>query len=203
MSTVATSVRITVTTAAEVADLFGLAHDARAQEPRYNVAPSALVPVVRAGATGAHELAELRWELVPHRNTDPKHAGFVNARAETAAGKPALRSPQRFRRCVVAAGGFCEWKAAGRKKKRPYFVRRADGRPLPLAAVWDRWTGPGGVVDAVAVLTVPANELIRPLHERMPAVLSTDRFGAWLDPREARAEVLPLLAPCPAGELEM
>ena len=198
--------RITITTtAAEVADLFGLAHDTRAQEPRYNVAPSALVPVVRAGAAGARELAELRWGLVPHWNTDPKHAGFVNARAETAAGKPAFRDPLRFRRCVVVAGGFYEWKAVGRTTKQPYFVRRADGRPLALAAVWDRWNnGPGGAVDAVAVLTVAANELIRPLHARMPAVLTPDRFGAWLDPRETRAaEVLSLLTACPDGELEM
>lgn len=197
--------RITVTTSpAEVADLFGLAHDTRPAAPaRYSVAPSALVPVVRV-ANGGRELIELRWGLVPHWNTDPKHAGFVNARAETAADKPAFRETLRLRRCVVVAGGFYEWKAVGRKGKRPYFVRAADGGPLALAAVWDRWDGPAGAVEAVAVLTVAANDMVRPLHARMPAVLDPAQFAAWLDPQETRpARVLPLLAPYPAERLEL
>src|SRR5215208_2227154 len=100
--------RITVTTtAAEIADLFGLGHDVRPATaraippagPRYNVAPSALIPVVRL-TNGARELVELRWGLVPHWNTNPKHAGFVNARAETAPNKPAFRDAFRWRRCL-------------------------------------------------------------------------------------------------------
>jgi putative SOS response-associated peptidase YedK len=202
--------RLTLTTtAAEIADLFGLAHDTRQfapapapVAPRYNVAPSALIPVVRV-ANGARELAELRWGLVPHWSTDPKPAGFVNARAETAPQKPAFRDPFKYRRCLVPADGFFEWKTVG-KKKYPYFVRRAGGGLFVYAGLWDRWHGPDGPVDTVAVLTVPANDLIRPLHDRMPAILDEGRFAAWLDPKETRpAKLLPLLTPCPAERMEM
>jgi putative SOS response-associated peptidase YedK len=196
--------RITVTTTAnEIADLFGLSHDMRTTTPaaptapRYNVAPSTLIPVIRT-ANGVREVAELRWGLVPHWNTNPKHTGFVNARAETAPNKPAFRDPFRFRRCLVPADGFFEWKTAG-KKKRPYFFRPAGGGLFVYAGVWDRWNG----IDTVAMLTVPANDLVKPLHDRMPAIVSEGHFGAWLDPKESRAaKLLPLLAAYPVERME-
>jgi putative SOS response-associated peptidase YedK len=194
------------TTAAELADLFGLGHDLRHVPPRasgrYNVAPSTLIPVVRT-ADGVRELTELRWGLVPHWNTDRKPVGFVNARAETAHEKPAFRDPFRHRRCLVPADGFFEWKTVG-KKKRPYFIRPAGGGLFVYAGVWDRWAGPDGPLDTVAVLTVPANELLRPLHDRMPAVVGSEHFTTWLDPKEARpAKLLSLLKPYPADRMEM
>lgn len=196
----------TTTTANEIADLFGLAHDTtRVQPPtapRYNVAPSTLIPVVRT-VNGTRELAHLRWGLVPHWNTDPKPTGFVNARAETAPDKPAFRDPFRRRRCLVPADGFFEWKTVG-KKKRPYFVRPAGGGLFAYAAVWDRWNGPNGAIETVAVLTVSANDLIRPLHDRMPAIVPEGRFGEWLDPKETRSvKLLPILATYPADRMEM
>jgi putative SOS response-associated peptidase YedK len=199
--------RITITTtASEIADLFGLGHDLRngspARKARFNVAPSTLIPVVRF-ANGARELAELRWGLVPHWSTDSKPAGFVNARAETAPEKPAFRDPFRHRRCLVPADGFFEWKTVG-KKKKPYFIRPAGGGLFVYAGVWDRWNGPSGPVDTVAVLTVPANDLIKPLHDRMPAIVPQERFAAWLDPKESRpAKLLPLLTPYPTERMEM
>jgi putative SOS response-associated peptidase YedK len=199
--------RITITTtAAEIADLFGLGHDVRTAKPisrgRYNVAPSMVIPVVRI-VNGTRELAELRWGLVPHWNTERKPLGYVNARAETALEKPAFRDPVRHRRCLVPADGFFEWKTVG-KKKKPYFVRPAGGGLFVYAGVWDRWNGPDGPLDTVAVLTVPANDLIKPLHERMPAILPEDRFDAWLDPKETRpSKVLPLLTPYPVERMEM
>src|SRR5207248_390597 len=111
--------RMTITTtAAEIAGLFGLGHDLREPTARYNVAPSRPVPVVRV-TSGTRELADLRWGLIPHWNTNAKHTGFVNARAETLAEKPAFRDPFRARRCLIPASGFFEWKSVG-KKKRPY-----------------------------------------------------------------------------------
>lgn len=200
--------RITITTTGtEIADLFGLSYDMsrpwplKAEKARYNVAPSAVIPVMRV-VNGERELAELRWGLVPHWNTNPKHPGFVNARAETAPEKPAFRDPFRYRRCLVPADGFFEWKAAG-KAKRPYFFRKAGGGMFVYAGLWDRWNGPEGPIDTVAVLTVPANDLVRPLHDRMPAIVEEGRFGAWLDPRERRpAKLLPLLAPYPVERME-
>ncbi|AWM35765.1 Putative SOS response-associated peptidase YedK [Gemmata obscuriglobus] len=198
--------RITAaTTGAEVADLFGLAYDMSPPNPAartgYNVGPSALVPVVRT-TNGRCEVTELRWGLVPFWNTNPKHTGFVNARAETAPGKPAFHDPFRWRRCLVPADGFFEWKTV-RKRKHPYYFRKAGGGTLVYAGVWDRWKGPNGVVETFAILTVPANDLVKPFRDRMPAILSGEHFGAWLDPRESRpSKLLPLLGPYPVERME-
>lgn len=195
--------RITLTTtSAEIADLFGLSDNPSVQ-PRYNMAPSQPIPVLRSTAQGGRELVVMRWGLIPHWNTDPKHPGFINARAETAPEKPAFRDPFRFRRCLVPADGFFEWKAVGKKHKQPYFFRRAGGGPLAYAAVWDAWIGPAGAANTVAVLTTPANELVRPLHDRMPAILSPEHVEPWLNPKERRAEkLLPLLVPFPVERME-
>ncbi|HJZ57906.1 MAG TPA: SOS response-associated peptidase [Gemmataceae bacterium] len=195
--------RLTLTTTtAEIADLFGLAYDLSLQ-PRYNVAPSQSIPVFRNDGRGGRELVMLRWGLIPHWNTDPRHSGFVNARAETAPEKPAFRDPFKWRRCLVPADGFYEWKTLGKKHKQPYFFRKAGGGPLVYAAIWDRWEGPDGTLETVAVLTTPANELVRPLHDRMPAIVAEGHFGLWLDPKEHRPEKLrPLLTPYPAERME-
>ena len=184
------------TTAAEIADLFHLADD-RPLLPRFNIAPSQSIPVVRMTG-GARELAAMRWGLIPHWNTDPRHAGFVNARAETAAEKPAFRDAFRRRRCLVPADGFYEWKTQG-KRKQPYFFRHRGGGAMAYAAIWDAWNG----LDTVAVLTTTANDLVRPLHDRMPAILDPERFAAWLDPNESRPEtLLSLIGPYPVSKME-
>ncbi len=187
----------------ELESLFGLAFEMGRLRPRYNVAPSQPVPVVRASARGGREVVAMRWGLIPHWNADPKHPGFVNARAETAADKPTFRDPIRRRRGLMPADGFYEWEAVGRGKKQPWYFRKAGGGPLALAAVWDTWNGPDGPVDTVAVLTTEANDLVRPLHERMPVILPPVAFDAWLDPRETRPDrLLPLLRPYPAELME-
>ncbi len=153
---------------------------------------------------GTRELADLRWGLVPHWTAPGGHkvAGYPNARAETALEKPAFRDPLRFRRCLVLVDGFFEWKTAG-KKKRPYHFRKGGGGVLALAGVWDRWNSPTGPVETVSILTVPANELVKPLHDRMPAIVPEGLFGAWLDPKQTQAsKVLPLLMPYPAERME-
>ncbi|MFM8273225.1 MAG: SOS response-associated peptidase [Gemmata sp.] len=198
--------RIAITTpGAEIANLFGLSYDLNHPRPhaapRYNVAPAAGLPVVRV-TDGARELTELRWGLIPFWNTNPKHPGFVNARAETAPDKPAFRAPFRRRRCLIPADGFFEWKTV-RRKKHPYFFRKAGGGAFAYAGIWDRCTGPNGPLETVAVLTVPANDLVCPLHDRMPAILSEAQFGAWLDPTESRPSHLsPLLQPYPVERME-
>jgi putative SOS response-associated peptidase YedK len=197
--------RITVTTTGtEIADLFGLAHDltAEAARPRFNVAPLHPVPVVRCRPDGAREVVSMRWGLVPHWATIPRPPAFVNARAETAPRNAAFRDPFRHRRCLVPVGGFYEWEHRG-GRKQPYFFTSADRGPLVLAALWDLWEGPAGAVEGVAVLTVPANDLVRPLHDRMPAVVATEDFAAWLDPRQHdHARLLTLLRPYPADLME-
>ena len=190
--------RITLTTTpAEIADLFGLADDGTAPvAPRYNVAPSCPVPVVRL-AGGTRELVALRWGMVPHWSRTPQ--GYVNARSETVLDKPAFRDPIRSRRCLIPVDAFFEWQTAGRKKQ-PYLFRRAGGGLLVFAGVWDRWDGPDGPLETVAILTVPANDLVKPFHDRMPAVIDPGQFGLWLGARTPDA--LALLRPFPVELME-
>ena len=195
--------RITLTTTTtEIVDLFGLSYDlSQDRKRRYNIAPSQLIPVIR-NSNGQREVADMRWGLIPHWSNKPKPGGYVNARVETITEKPAFREPFRRRRCIVPMDGFFEWKHVG-KKKHPYFFRKRGGGILPYAGVWDTWNGPDGLVETVAVLTVPANSLVQPLHDRMPAILTEDRFEMWLNPKESRPEhLLPLLLPFPADQME-
>ena len=194
--------RLTITTTGtEIAELFGLAYDLRIeQERRYNVAPSQPIPVLRI-AGGTRELVRMRWGLIPHWSREEKPAGFVNARAETLAAKPAFRTSFRSRRCLVPSSGFYEWKRAG-GKKLPFYFRQSGGL-WAYAGIWDRWDGPKGPIDSVAILTVPANDLVQPLHDRMPAILEKEQFAAWLDPAETDGEhLLPMLLPFPAARME-
>ncbi|HZY83543.1 MAG TPA: SOS response-associated peptidase [Gemmataceae bacterium] len=123
--------------------------------------------------------------------------------SETAAVKPMFRAALRKRRCLIPADGFYEWLAvAGSKSKQPYCFRPPDGRPLAFAGLWERWEGPERPVESCAILTTEANELVRPVHDRMPVILPREHWAAWLDPdlQDAGA-LLPLLRPCPADAM--
>jgi putative SOS response-associated peptidase YedK len=137
--------------------------------PRYNIAPTQPVLAVRAGSTG-REAALLRWGLVAPWAKDTKQAP-INARSETAADKPTFRHALRKRRCLVPADGFYEWAALG-GRKQPYCFRSWDGKPFAFAGLRERWEGPTGPVESCAILTTEANELVRPVHDRMPGMRS-------------------------------
>ena len=169
--------------------------------PRYNIAPTQPVAAVRPGDTG-RECVRLRWGLVPSWSRDTKVAP-INARAETAADKPLFRAALRKRRCLIPASGFYEWLAlAGEKRKQPYCFRPGDERPWAFAGLWERWLGPDGPVESCAILTTEANELVRPVHDRMPVILPRLYWQEWLD-RDSQdaAAVVPLLRPYPAGAM--
>ncbi|MCI0456682.1 MAG: SOS response-associated peptidase [Gemmataceae bacterium] len=171
-------------------------------EPRYNVAPSQ--PVLAVFVPPGQEqpaAAFLHWGLVPHWANPPRSVKHpINARAETAASQPTFRVPFRKRRCLVVADGFYEWQKVG-KHKQPHYFRLSDGRPFAFAGLWDRWEGEGEVIDSCALLTTAANELVQPVHERMPVVLAPGDFGLWLDPRAQPPELEALLRPYPAEEM--
>lgn len=167
--------------------------------PRYNIAPTQLAAVVREGAEG-RQLVFLRWGLVPSWAKDPSLGSrLINARAETVAEKAAFRRALLHRRCVVPATGFYEWKKlpAG---KQPYYFFLKSGRPMALAGLWECWSGgEGSVLETFTILTTQANQLLAPIHDRMPVLLSPEATEAWLDPRLHQPEkLLPLLAPAPA-----
>jgi putative SOS response-associated peptidase YedK len=190
-------------TAASLAEAFEVV-EVPSLSPRYNIAPSQAVAAVRIPPSGgAREVVLLRWGLIPSWAKDPSLGDrMINARAETAAGKPAFRSAIRRRRCLVPASGFYEWKRTN-GRKQPYYIRRPDGKPFAFAGLWESWEGPGqAAVESCAILTTSANELLLPIHDRMPVIVSPADYDLWLSP-EVRdpAELARLFRPCPPEEM--
>jgi putative SOS response-associated peptidase YedK len=181
--------------------------------PRYNIAPSQLVAVVRDAEVlsdsgekpapqsgGRRELVFLRWGLIPSWTKDPAIGNrMINARAETVAEKPAFRAAFRRRRCLVAADGFYEWQQTG-KQKQPYFIRMRDDRPFGFAGLWESWEGADhSAIESCTLLTTEANDLMRPIHDRMPVIVAPNHYARWLDPSNAEPkQLMPLLAPYPS-----
>jgi putative SOS response-associated peptidase YedK len=190
-------------TAASLAEAFEVA-EVPSLSPRYNIAPSQAVAAVRIPPSGgAREVVLLRWGLIPSWAKDPSLGDrMINARAETAAGKPAFRSAIRRRRCLVPASGFYEWKRTN-GRKQPYYIRRPDGKPFAFAGLWESWEGPGqAAVESCAILTTSANELLLPIHDRMPVIVSPADYDLWLslgirDP----GELSRLFRPIPPEEM--
>jgi putative SOS response-associated peptidase YedK len=174
-----------------LADLFQLS-EVPPLEPRYNIAPTQPVAAVRQQAENGRELAMLRWGLIPSWARDPKEysAKCINARSETVAQKPAFRSAFRDRRCLIPADGFFEWQQQGKGKKQPFYFTLPDGQPFAFAGLWEAWSGPDGDVQTCTLLTTAANEVVRPVHERMPVILDPKVFEQWLDPRLREPGVL-------------
>ena len=186
-----------------LARLFALALPAGAA-PRWNIAPLQRILAVRAATPpGApSETFAPSWGLVPRWAVDDRAAAkLINARAETAADKPAFREAFRRRRCVVPADGFYEWARPGRK---PFLFALADGAPFAFAALWESWTPPDGGAprETAAILTTAPNELVAKIHDRMPAILDEGSFAAWLDPAsDDPAPPARLLRPFPAARM--
>ena len=171
--------------------------------PRYNVAPTQPIPVVRI-IDGERQFALVRWGFIPAWVKDPKKFSLlVNARGESALDKPTFRNAMWRRRCLVPADGFYDWRSGA--PKRPYFVRAAkSGGPLAFAGLWETWTGPNGEeVDTAAIVTTRANNTLAPIHDRMPVIVPPEAFELWLDCRNVDAETAAaLIAPAPEDMLE-
>jgi len=164
--------------------------------PRYNIAPTQPVVVVRQGPKG-RELLPMRWGLIPWWAKDPATLPLmINARAESLAEKPAYRDAFKYRRCLVPASGFYEWQARGRGPKQPYAVIPADGRPIAFAGLWETWhSADGSEIDTAVIVTTDANRMLAPIHERMPVVLEPQDFAAWLAPETTPEKAAALLKP--------
>lgn len=173
--------------------------------PSYNVAPQSLQPVVRLDSeTGDRELTIMRWGLIPFFAKDAKIAySTINARAETVATSPVFREPMKRRRCLVPATGFYEWQALDKKSKQPWAIELADGNLFAFAGLWDRWKdkATGQPMEAYTIITTDPNELLKPIHNRMPVILSPQDYSRWLDPGEPSQLPIDLLRPYPAEEM--
>lgn len=194
--------RYSITTPVEaLARLFGFPERPNLA-PRYNMAPTQIAPAVREEDGGRH-LALLRWGLVPFWAKDIAiGARLINARAETLAEKPAFRDAFRKRRCLLPADGFYEWQAV-ESRKRPYLIRRRDGRPLAFAGLWESWRGGGEApLETFTIVTTEANGTLRPIHGRMPVIVEEEAFALWLSPPSDGAGLRELLRPAREDLLE-
>ena len=152
--------------------------------PRYNIAPTQPVPVIRQNPKEpVRELSLMKWGLVPHWSKDSSGAGgMINARSETAATKPAFRDPLKFRRCLIPADGFYEWSRTG-KTKQPYCFEVDEGELFAFAGLWDGWKDASGSwIKTCSILTTTPNPVTALVHDRMPVILDPDSYDLWLDP---------------------
>jgi len=191
------------TPGAVLAETFGL--DAMPElAPRWNVAPSQRVPIVRTAGGGGRELALVRWGLVPFWAKEAAIGNrLINARAESLAEKPAFRDSYRKRRCLVPADGFFEWQKVG-AGKQPWLLRLRGGGVFGMAGLWSSWRDPasGEPLESCAIVTTAPNELAATVHDRMPVLLPRALHAAWLAPAASPSELAPLLAPFPADGME-
>lgn len=164
-------------------DHFDLDEDP-AWTPRWNIAPTQLVPIVRQKSASSRRSFDLvRWGLIPSWAKDASiSTKTINAMSETAADKPAFRDALRLRRCLIPANSFYEWQAIGSKHKQPFSIGMADDSVFAFAGLWESWvSAKGDVIETCTILTTTPNFLVADVHRRMPAILKRDDYGRWLD----------------------
>jgi putative SOS response-associated peptidase YedK len=172
---------------------------------QYNIAPTQKVAtVLHNPETNQREFQQLTWGLIPSWMKDPKMGvKLINARSETVAEKPAFRSAFQHRRCLVLADGFYEWKREN-GQKQPFYLRLSNGQPFAFAGLWERWRPPqhnseAEEIRSCTILTTAANELVQPIHERMPVILAPQDYDLWLNSQMPTSDALQqLLCPYPA-----
>jgi len=196
--------RFTLTVSARLlADLFDI-DNMPDVHPRYNIAPTQPVVIIRTSADDAREAASVHWGLIPSWAKDRKiGARMINARGETVASKPSFRNAVRKRRCLIPADGFYEWQKLG-DRKQPHHIRFTDRRPFAFAGLWERWQeNEKKSVDSCTIITTTPNELVAKIHDRMPVILNPKDHGEWLEPNQlAGSRLDELLTPHPPDEME-
>ena len=172
--------------------------------PRYNIAPTQTVPVIRQHPKeSVRQITGMRWGLIPNWAQDPSIAtGTINAKSETAAGKPAFRDPMKFRRCLIPADGFYEWKKTG-GTRQPFCFEVAEGSLFAFAGLWDGWKDrSGNWVRTCTILTTTPNAVTGAVHNRMPVILDPRSYDRWLDPGMQNVNsIFNLLKPYDAGQM--
>lgn len=177
----------------KIIDQFNL-RSAPELQSNYNVIPSSSVPVIYS-YEGNRVIALRHWGLIPHWAKDKKYKQ-INARSETLSEKPFFRDSFKNRRCLIPANGFYEWQGT-KSNKQPYYIKLKDNELFAFAGLWDAWKGDDKTIESCTIITTAANEVMAPIHERMPVILDRDNYDQWLN--EGATE---LLAPY-SGEIDI
>jgi putative SOS response-associated peptidase YedK len=169
----------------------------------YNAAPQSVQPIIRLSTTGEPTLVMARWGLIPFWAKEAKIAySTINARSEELLSKPAFRESFKTRRCLIPANCFYEWQQIGPKEKQPVAIAMKDDQPFAFAGLWDRWKAPDGtVVESFTINTVTPNDLLKPVHNRMPCIVARENYLRWLNLDEPSKPLLDLLQPYPAEKM--
>ena len=189
---------------AEVQETFSSYSFPQQFAPRFNIAPTQPVLVIPNDDQNTADF--FVWGLIPMWAKDPSIGNrMINARGETLEEKPAFRSSLKYKRCLILADGFYEWKGAeGKKVKTPFFIHLKDRKPFAFAGLWDSWNSPdGSLVKSCTIITTEPNELTGIIHNRMPAILHPREYAKWLNPAPQTPDQLkPLIKPYPADLMD-
>jgi putative SOS response-associated peptidase YedK len=171
---------------------------------RYNIAPSAKVPVIRQAPDGRRVVDLLRWGLIPNWSKDETiGAKLNNARGETVAEKPSFRSAYKKRRYIVPASGYYEWQEVPGERKQPWYIHLKSDEPMAMGGLWESWTNPEGeIIRTFCIITTGPNEVMAPIHDRMPVILKREDWPAWLSPDGDQKRVAGMIGPAPAELME-
>lgn len=146
----------------------------------YNIAPTTVIPVL-ISTNNERLIVPMRWGLIPSWYKESQKLTVLNnAKIETVDSKPSFRTSFKRHRCLILADGFYEWDSAV-KPRQPYYFHRQDKEPIALAGIWDRWVSEDQSIDSCCILTEAANEIVSPVHSRMPAIIRPDDYDRWLD----------------------
>lgn len=170
---------------------FSLGH-LKDYQRRYNIAPTQNIPAVKAKG----KLSYLKWGLIPSWAKDPSIGSkMINARSETILEKPSFRNAFKKRRCLIISGGFYEW-TQQESKKQPFFIHLKHDPAFAFAGIWEMWKSPEGeVIETASVLTTESNDLLKPIHHRMPVILSQSHYDQWLSSEAQESDLMSLLRP--------
>jgi putative SOS response-associated peptidase YedK len=171
-------------------------------EHRYNIAPSQQIPIIR-DTDNNREMVMAQWGLIPAWSKESKTKySTINARIESVADKPTYRTPFKHKRCLIPADGFYEWKVVN-GHKIPHHIRMRDSSVIAFAGLWDNWEGENDSIESCTIIVMPANEVMKPLHERMPAIIAPAHYDLWLDSRVTdKQEIMQLLNSAPSSHLK-
>ncbi len=174
------------------------------ERPRFNIAPSQHVPVVRLNSKGERTLSLVRWGLIPSWTKGKPKVQPINARAETVDSGGMFRQAFERRRCLVPIDGFYEWRKNVDGSKQPMFIHHEDDTPFALAGLWERWSPDENAdpIDTMTIVTTTPNSLMASIHDRMPVILAERDYARWLDRDVSGSDVVPLLKPYEGSDLK-